>query len=327
MVDLACNYEPTANLDDASCEFGNCPGCNDSGAENYNPTSTNDEICEYSFTFTNCGQEGRFGPSIEQANQEYGAASLTTVIDGIQQYIVPESGTYSIEAFGARGGNGDEDGFLSGGYGATMVGYFELQEADVLRIVVGQTGQDNQGGGGGGGSFVWNSNMTLYIAAGGGGGAGDLDQSSYGEGMSGVVTQEGTSSSGGSSNGGTEGSGGYSYDADYGGGAGAGWSSKGEDGVSGTGGYSLSGGFKGGSNDFQANIWGGFGGGGANGESGAEGGGGGGGYSGGGGGDGDMDDGGGGGGSFISEDATLISSESGVNEGHGKVVITLIPSP
>ena len=34
---------------------------------------------------------------------------------------------------------------------------------------------------------------------------------------------------------------------------------------------------------------------------------------------------GGGGGSFISEEATLISAESGVNEGHGKVIITLIP--
>jgi len=47
MVDLACNYEPTANIDDDSCEFGNCPGCNDSGALNYNPTSTNNEICAY----------------------------------------------------------------------------------------------------------------------------------------------------------------------------------------------------------------------------------------------------------------------------------------
>jgi uncharacterized protein (TIGR02145 family) len=47
VFNLACNYEPTANIDDDSCEFGTCPGCNDSGALNYNPTSTNNEICDY----------------------------------------------------------------------------------------------------------------------------------------------------------------------------------------------------------------------------------------------------------------------------------------
>ncbi len=54
MVELACNYEPTANVEDESCEFGTCPGCNDAVALNYNPTSTNSEICEYcggSFTY------------------------------------------------------------------------------------------------------------------------------------------------------------------------------------------------------------------------------------------------------------------------------------
>ena len=46
-VDLACNYEPTANVEDESCEFGSCPGCNDPLAYNYNPTSTNAEICAF----------------------------------------------------------------------------------------------------------------------------------------------------------------------------------------------------------------------------------------------------------------------------------------
>ena len=46
-MDLACNYEPTANVDDNSCEFGTCPGCTDPAAANYNPTSTNDEACVY----------------------------------------------------------------------------------------------------------------------------------------------------------------------------------------------------------------------------------------------------------------------------------------
>ena len=46
-IDLACNYNPLATIEDGSCEFGSCPGCNDVEALNYNPTSTNNEVCVY----------------------------------------------------------------------------------------------------------------------------------------------------------------------------------------------------------------------------------------------------------------------------------------
>ena len=55
-------------------------------------------------TFTNCGQEGRFGPSQEQCDAEYGAG-VVNVVDGIQQWVVPHGGAYTIESWGARGGN------------------------------------------------------------------------------------------------------------------------------------------------------------------------------------------------------------------------------
>ena len=42
--------------------------------------------------FTNCGQEGRYGPSQEQCDSEYGSG-VVTVADGIQQWTVPSSGT------------------------------------------------------------------------------------------------------------------------------------------------------------------------------------------------------------------------------------------
>ena len=48
MVDLACNYEPTANVEDESCEFGTCPGCND-------PDPQVPIICEYCVSFTYAG--------------------------------------------------------------------------------------------------------------------------------------------------------------------------------------------------------------------------------------------------------------------------------
>ena len=83
-VDLACNYEPTANVDDNSCEFGTCPGCNDPNDLGYNPTSTNDSLCGTSMYFTNCGSEGRFGPTKQACGVWSG---LVVSNGGIQQWM------------------------------------------------------------------------------------------------------------------------------------------------------------------------------------------------------------------------------------------------
>jgi len=146
-VDLACNYEPTANVDDNSCEFGTCPGCNDPNDFGYNPTSTNDSLCGTSAYFTNCGAEGRFGPTQLQCDAEYGPGVVVSN-GGIQQWAVTQSGVYRIEARGAQGESG---GAFEGGLGASISGNIPLEEGQIVDVVVGQMGLSGDGSGGGGG--------------------------------------------------------------------------------------------------------------------------------------------------------------------------------
>ena len=47
-VEVACNYNPGANLDDGSCEFVSCAGCADEGACNYEGATLDDGSCDYS---------------------------------------------------------------------------------------------------------------------------------------------------------------------------------------------------------------------------------------------------------------------------------------
>lgn len=132
-----------------------------------------------SFCFLTGGQEGRDGPDQNTLNAIYAGSSLAgqvTSNNGIQQWTVPASGLYEIEAYGAQGG-----GSLTrpGGQGARMKGEFLLTGGTQLNIVVGQTGLISSGAtpsgnrGGGGGSFVWNPAQPAQpiIAAGGGGGS------------------------------------------------------------------------------------------------------------------------------------------------------------
>jgi hypothetical protein len=128
-----------------------------------------------SLTFTNCGASGRFGPSQSYVNASYSGTSLSgqvLVENGIQVWIVPFSGMYTIEAWGAQGGH-STNWNVYGGYGARMKGDFLLSAGTPLKILVGQQGTSNYyDGGGGGGTFVTTgSNSPLIIAAGGGGGA------------------------------------------------------------------------------------------------------------------------------------------------------------
>ena len=139
-------------VDDDSCEFGTCPGCNDPNDFGYNPTSTNDSLCGTSAYFTNCGVEGRFGPTQLQCDQEYGSGIVVSN-GGIQKWTVSHSGLYRIEARGAQGGSMEG---TSGGLGAMVSGYFNLNTGDVIDILVGQKGANGygDGSGGGGGTFV-----------------------------------------------------------------------------------------------------------------------------------------------------------------------------
>jgi len=144
------------------------------------------------YTFTNCEQEGRTGPTQEQVDATYNVENNTLnggvmiITPGIQEWEVPANGTYTIEAYGAQGGPADYynpagqliESFV-GGLGARMRGDFSLTQGDVIKIVVGQMGKtttDEAAAGGGGGTFIvkspYNSNSSILVIAGGGGGVG-----------------------------------------------------------------------------------------------------------------------------------------------------------
>ena len=93
------------------------------------------------YTFTNAGATGRFGPTQSQINSAYGSTNLNNNVtintQGVQEWTVPASGTYTIEVWGARGGGASGSNY---GKGARMKGDFTLTQGDVLRIVVGQMG-------------------------------------------------------------------------------------------------------------------------------------------------------------------------------------------
>ncbi len=300
------------------------------------------------FTFTNCGKEGRSGPSQEQCDIEYEEGVVTVTVDnGIQEWTVPETGQYTIETWGAAGG-GDY-----GGKGVKISADFVLIENDVILILVGQQGiTSSPMSSGGGGTFVVKQSGDEFelttksvfveplIIAGGGGGSSNSP----------ITTQNGTTLTSGQTgyggyaspkSGGINGGGGGGTGGLGGGGGGGGFTENGIDGHS-DGKSFLNGGTGGvrtlGSED---NIDGSFGGGGGsryNNNGSYFGGGAGGGYSGGGGAcKGNRQprfERGGGGGSYcgdqsdgecdVDENATGEGNEWELNEGHGKVIITVM---
>jgi hypothetical protein len=171
-----------------------------------------------SHTFTPCGSTGTTGPLQASCRSAYSTTwddndSYFTVTGGIQYWVVPATGNYTIEAGGAKGGNGNTG---IGGAGAKMTGTFNLTAGETVRILVGQSGGDhpvasgeNKTGGGGGGTFVirtpYNTDASILLIAGGGGGSGS--SSGGGPGQTTTSGQAGRNFSG-SGAGGTNGGGG-----------------------------------------------------------------------------------------------------------------------
>jgi hypothetical protein len=59
MYENACNYDPTATLEDGSCDFASCLGCMDEGACNYDPEATlGDGSCVFEDACGVCGGPG-----------------------------------------------------------------------------------------------------------------------------------------------------------------------------------------------------------------------------------------------------------------------------
>ncbi len=279
------------------------------------------EFTALDITFTNCGKTGPTGPSQGNCDSSYGGqfflAGKVTLSAGIQLWTVPFTGTYRIEAYGAKGGCG-------GGNGARMRGDFTLEKGTELKIVVGQQGAvapAQVGNGGGGGTYVVKADNTPLIIAGGGAGTGHNCENGGYSGIHGRTETSGAGGQyGGAGAGGTNGNGGQvglTTNSVPNAGGGAGLLTNGGSQGHAKGGFAFVNGGAGGDST------GGFGGGGGSdffsygcGAS-PHGGGGGGGYSGGGGGGNNCNGAGGGAGSYNS--GANPSNSAGANSGHGKV--------
>ena len=129
----------------------------------------------FNATFTSLGASGKDGPtSLDSHYTGQDHDGQVTLSCGIQQWTVPYTGQYRIEAVGAAGGyNAYNNTAQYRGRGARMVGTFNLSRGEIIQILVGQEGgiRNNEGSsGGGGGTFVVRGSNTSLIVAGGGGG-------------------------------------------------------------------------------------------------------------------------------------------------------------
>ena len=138
------------------------------------------------YTFTNANATGENGPTQNQINSEYAGTNLANSVtinsQGIQEWVVPVSGTYEIEAWGAQGGSGgwysNSSYSSTGGLGGYAKGFITLSAGTTLYVLVGQQGEGypspstkmenltaRKGGWNGGGG----NSVSTYPGTGGGG--------------------------------------------------------------------------------------------------------------------------------------------------------------
>jgi len=191
-----------------------------------------------SFTFTNAGMSGRFGPELATltGHADYSSAawrldpthfklgndSNGTDRDGYQLWTVPADATYKIIATGA---SGSAYGNVNNGYGGKIEAQFALTKGTKLLLIVGQSGtaadRGSVGGGGGGASWVlqpatgneYSSGRprAIYMITGGGGGG---QSTSHGAGTSrtaGVALVTSGGNAGGTAGGSYQGGGGAGF--------------------------------------------------------------------------------------------------------------------
>ncbi|CAH3138252.1 unnamed protein product, partial [Pocillopora meandrina] len=135
----------------------------------------------FTAVFTNLGKSGRKGSeSIGSYYTGQDHDGQVAVSSGIQQWTVPHTGEYRIEAIGASGGYDEDSIIKNGGRGARMIGHFKLTKYEIINVLVGQKGKrgniDKQTAGGGGGTFVVKEDNTPLIIAGGGGGIKNMSE-------------------------------------------------------------------------------------------------------------------------------------------------------
>ena len=209
---------PTATGGTGAYTYSWSPATGLSSTTVANPASSVGSTTTYTVTVT--GDNGCTATSSMTLTISVSTVTFNNTSTGqsgsIQNWTVPGGVTcINIEAWGAQGGTGAG---YTGGLGARMKGSFTVTPGQVLKILVGQQGQDwgtYKAGGGGGGTFVTdNSNNPLCIAGGGGGGGGNTSPSN---GSPGLTTNDGgnspccsggTAGAGGGVSGGSSGGGG-----------------------------------------------------------------------------------------------------------------------
>lgn len=156
-----------------------------------------------SFLFESANKTGRTGPSLAELRSYYNTTLYPWVLDdnefymlinGIQLWTVPTTGTYRITAKGAQGTPAEAS---AGGRGAIIRGDFLLTAGEKIQILVGQTAgfradRKYRSSAGGGGSFVvkytGSTNIVndILVIAGGGGGTGSTTIDPEADGKSGT---------------------------------------------------------------------------------------------------------------------------------------------
>jgi hypothetical protein len=167
-------------------------------------------LAQQSFTFTNASATGSAGPTQAMINTAYNGSNLQGSVivnpQGMQNFTIPVTGPYKIEAWGGQGYG------PFGGRGAYISGEFTLNAGSVLKILVGQQGgaplTGNNQYGGGGGSFIATSNNVPLVVAGGGGGSWATSYQANTDGTVSTSGNPGLNGAGGNGAGGTNGSGG-----------------------------------------------------------------------------------------------------------------------
>ncbi len=140
-----------------------------------------------SHKFTTAGKSGPEGPTLQEVKQAYSGVSwaqnneFLNVNKGIQEWKVPVTGTYKIQAIGA--GVPYNNKYTSNGMNQFQKGMdatitTELKKGEVIKILVGQkptsftskNADEEARMGGAGGTFVIRDKETPIIISGGGGG-------------------------------------------------------------------------------------------------------------------------------------------------------------
>ncbi|XP_076635362.1 anaplastic lymphoma kinase isoform X1 [Colletes latitarsis] len=126
----------------------------------YNPIIDSEKVPEQHADFVNetvirintCGATGRIGPTAEQCIEEYNKTGVQLVIPppsledtssnliGVQRWIAPRGGYYTLIGMGARGGKGSSG--MGSTLGALVRGVVELEKGEQLYFMVGQPGSN-----------------------------------------------------------------------------------------------------------------------------------------------------------------------------------------